>query len=142
MTDRAKELADLRAQREALAAERAKRLELEEAEAQLDAAKRELADEQAIDAAEREHGARRVAMVHTDCGVVIVKRPHVNTFRKFQDRGSTDSAAQEALVRPCLVHPTVFEFERICGEQPATLQQVASAVIRLAGFRADDVTAK
>lgn len=142
MTDRAQELADLRAQREQLELERSKRREQEDLDAELDAAKRALADEQAIDTAEREHGARKVAVVRTDCGVVIVKRPHVNTFRKFQDKGSTDSAAQDALVRPCLVHPTVFEFERICGEQPATLGQVASAVIRLAGFRAEDVAAK
>lgn len=142
MIDAGQELADLRAKREALAAERQKRHEDEAAAAELEAAKRALADEEAIDAAEREHGARKVAVVQTECGAVIVKRPHVNTFRKFQDKGSTDSAAQEALVRPCLVYPTVFEFERICSEQPATLQQVASAVIRLAGFRVEDVTAK
>lgn len=136
------ELAELRAKCEAIALQRQQRAEKEERALELLQAKQRLEDEQAIDAAEREHGVRRIAVVETEGGAVIVKRPHANTFRKFQDKGTTDSQALETLVRPCLVHPTLARFESICAEEPAVLLRVANAVSRLAGVRAEELSGK
>jgi hypothetical protein len=115
-----------------------------EAAAQLAEEKLNLANEQAVEAAEIEHGpvGTKIALVHTSLGVVIVKRPHVATFRKFQDRGKTESKYLLEYVRPCLVYPTLPEYERICDEEPATLARCASALHTLAGVRLEEISGK
>jgi len=135
-------VADLNAQREQIALRRQQRADEEERVQKLAEAERALRDEEAVDAAEQEHGAKKIAVVQTDLGVVIVKRPHVATFRKFQDKGSTDSESLEKLVRPCLVYPKLPEFELICSELPATLLRVANAVTMLAGVRTEELAGK
>lgn len=137
-----------------LEAVRARRAELEQAAAgraaerslaeQLEREERELKDREALDAAEAEHGAlgRRIAAVHTDLGVVIVKRSNAVLFKRFQDKGSVKSEDLDKLVRPCLVYPDGGAFDRILDELPATLLRVANAVSELAGARAEEVAGK
>lgn len=136
------QIAELDAKRLAIVAARQKRADSEYQTTQLAAAQQALADEEALDAAEREHGARRIGTIETAMGKVILKRPHMNTFRKFQDKGNTDSNTLEFLVRPCLVHPTMADFERYCAEEPATLIRAANAVSALAGVRAEELAGK
>lgn len=137
-----------------LEALRAKRAEVAAARRALEASRaveqelldetRALADEQAIHAAEIEHGpiGRRFMAVKTDAGMILVKRPHMNTFRKYQDNGVTDSAALEKLVRPCVIYPDLARYEEILSEVPAALMKCANAVTYLAGVRKEDLTAK
>lgn len=137
-----------------LEAVRAKREEIAKARRALEASRsaeqelldetRALADEQAIHAAEIEHGpiGRRFMAVKTDAGTILVKRPHMNTFRKYQDNGESDSASLEKLVRPCVIYPDLARYEEILAEVPAALMKCANAVTYLAGVRKEDLTAK
>jgi hypothetical protein len=137
-------LSELRSKRAALEAAREKRaLEAELAEETL-REERALADAEAIDAAEREHGlvGKRIMVIQTELGAVIVKRAHANTFRKFMDGGKHSTADLEKLIRPCLVHPPLEQFEAIIKEQPFTLNRVSDAIATLAGVRAEDVSGK
>lgn len=113
-------------------------------EEQIAQAERELADAKALAAAVCDHGplGKAIAQIDTDLGVVIVKKPHHVAFRRFQDKGDYDSAANEALVLPCLVYPSAARFDEIIKELPATLTRCSDAVVVLAGFRAKAVGGK
>lgn len=138
------ELAKAKAKRAEIVDRRAARNELLEAEQAIALELRQAADEEAIDEAEQEHGLLGVKIdrVDTECGVVIVKRPNHLIFKRFQELGRTKSEDFVKLVHPCLVHPSVSEFERYCEEQPATLLRTADAVATLAGVRGDQVRGK
>jgi hypothetical protein len=135
------QLAELRAKRAALADAREARAILTP-DQEIEKEKRALEQDDALDKAETEHGAKRVRLVRGDSGAVILKRPHMVTFRKFQDRGTTDSEALEALIKPCILWPTKAEFDALMQEEPALLQRCANAVCALAGVRVDEVTKK
>jgi hypothetical protein len=134
----------VRAERAALAVAREARAADAALEAQLEGETLALRDEQAIAAAELEHGpvGKRIAVIGTDLGVVIVKRPHAALFRKFQAKGSTKPEDLDQLVRPCLVYPSKAEFDRIDDELPATMTRCANAVVALAGFRQEENAGK
>ncbi len=137
------EINDLRRKREAIEQARAQREQESEGAERLAAERMALADAEAIEAAERDHGgARRIAVLRTEMGAVIVKRAHAATFRRFLDVGKTDTETLEKLVRACLVYPVLSEFERICNDLPLTLVRAADAVSKLAGIRAEDVAGK
>ncbi len=103
---------------------------------------RKATDEEAVFTAEGEHGAKRIRVVETDFGCVIVKRPNPVHYKRFRDRESAKTADLEKLVRPCLVYPDASAFDRMLDEAPATLDRVADAVVHLAGFRAKEVSGK
>jgi hypothetical protein len=142
--DTAAQLAEVRAKRAALAEARRVR----EAQRAIDEAladeKQSLADDQAIEAAEAEHGpvGKKLAVVKTDMGAIILKRPHPAAFKRFQDKGSLKTVDLDRLVRGCLVHPLPDVFDLVMDELPATLLRCADAVSYLAGVRAEDVSAK
>lgn len=144
MSDVAERLAKVRAERAALAAAKAKADAERALEAELEAEERAFNDEQAIAAAEAEHGpvGKKIAVVHTDLGAIIVKRSNPVLFRRFQDAGATKIKDLDTLVRPCRVYPDEAAFDRIMDELPATLARVASAVCELAGVRSQDVGGK
>lgn len=100
------------------------------------------ADEEAIAKYEEEIGAQKIRVVHTDVGCVIVKRPNPLLYKKFRDQGNTKTKDLEKLVHPCLVYPTVTQFEKMMEEQAATLDRTADAVVTLAGFRRKEVSEK
>jgi hypothetical protein len=120
--------AELRAKRQQREAEQAPALELE-------AAQRELREEQALQDAIDAHGQLGVALatVQTSMGLVIVKRASAIRFRRFQDKGDAQTEDVLALVRPCVVYPSAAELDVILNDLPATLTLLASAVITLAG---------
>lgn len=138
------ELSRLRAQREELAAARLARAEAEKPHAELLAEQLALKNDEAIEAAERDVGPqnKRIRVVTTDLGVVIVKRAHPNVFRKFLDQGKHGTKECEELARGCLVYPTLAEFEGMCSELPMLAVFAANAVAYLAGVRAEDLSAK
>jgi len=140
----AAKLAEIRARRAEIAAARSAYEAATAAERELAEETQALADEQAIQAAELEHGlvGRKIAVVKTDAGVIIVKRPHMNTFRKFQDHGEANTETNLKLVRPCVVYPDLVRFDEILAEVPYALSKCANAVSYLAGFRKEDLTVK
>jgi hypothetical protein len=133
-------LAEIRAQRAALRAEIEKPITVED---EIAAEERALARDKAVAAAVAKHGAlnKKISVVDTDEGFVIVKRPHPLNFQKFQDEGKTDGDAFDDLVRPCLVSPA-SDFDRINAALPATLTLCANAVVELAGFRTKERAGK
>lgn len=137
-----RELAEVRARRAALAAEREQRAASRLVADQLEAEKRGLRDEEAIEKAEAEHDPKKIAVVHSDVGVVIVKRPNHVLFKRFQDSGEVTSEECDKLVRPCLVYPDKASWDRMLEEQPALLLRCANAVATLAGVRAKELTGK
>lgn len=144
LTEAAKQLRALRAQRAELQAAR-ETLEADALEAAaLEREQRALADEQALGRLVAEHGAIGVKLqtVETDRGLVVVQRPHALKWRRFQDRGSFTVDDVTALVRPCVVHPSLAEFDLLLDELPATLSRIASAVVELAGHRTTEVSKK
>lgn len=113
-----------------------------ELEERVEAAEREAADAEAIEAAEVEHGAKRVMQIPTSSGVVIVKRPNPIHYKRFRDEGDANTEAIDRLVRPCVVYPSLSEFDRILEEEPAVLDRCADRVVRLAGFRVKELEGK
>lgn len=147
------ELAEVRAKRAALTASKAQRDVDAELSALLEREKRALLDDEQIAAAEEKFGqaleygtgpaeGRKIAVVRTDLGVVIVKRPHHVLFKRFQDSGEANAEEFDKLVRPCLVHPDSSAFDRYLENQPAILSRVAGAVATLAGIRMKELSGK
>lgn len=129
--------AELQAAREAVEAASLQAAELEKEQ-------RALADEQALGRLVAEHGAIGIKLqtVETDRGLVVVRRPHALKYRRFQDRGSFSVDDITALVRPCVVHPPLAEFDELLDELPASLARIANAVVELAGHRMGELSKK
>jgi hypothetical protein len=140
-SDIEQQLEAVRAKRAELADIAKQRLEPSPEEA-LALEQRRLAEDEALDAAQRQYGARSVRMVRTDAGAVIIRRPHIAAFRKFQDAGELTSENAEELVKASLAFPSKPEFDRLMREVPGALVQCASVCVDLAGFRAADLKAK
>lgn len=132
---------------------RAERLRLEEARterekaaadaAELAAELRGLQDDQAWDAAVAEHGERKVARLLTpEDGAIILKRPNTVLFKAYQDKQGNKSEDVEKLVRTCVIYPEKIVFGAMLKEQPGLLMVCMGIVLRLAGFRAEDILGK
>lgn len=98
----------------------------------------------ALAAAEKEHGelGKKIALIVTDEGAVIVRRPARQNVSKFMDASKFTSDAMEALVRPFIVYPSKEAFSRLLDEQPAALTIIASEALTLAGAGAKALTGK
>lgn len=133
----------VRAKRAAIEAAKASRAE-EDLLAQVESEELDLKNAEAIAAAEAEHGpvGKKIAVVETDLGVVILKRAHALVFRRFQDEAKFTHAQIDKLIRPCVVYPRGDALDRILDELPATALRLANAIARLAGQRAEDVAGK
>jgi hypothetical protein len=126
-------LAKAKAANAANVAARVERTELAALEAAAVREENALRDAPGIEKAEIEHGAGKIATVVTCLGAIVVRRPHVAAYRRFQDQASSKSEDVIKLVRPCVVYPTAAELDRILDEQPGTLALLAEAVATLAG---------
>lgn len=131
----------VRARRNALADAAAARLEPGPEEL-LATEERRLAEDEAFELAQSEHGARCVALVRTDDCALVLRRPHVAAFRKFQDAGGMTSQVAEELVKSCLLYPTKPEFDKACRALPGLLTKAANACVELAGFQREDIKGK
>jgi hypothetical protein len=139
------EYAAVLARRESLARARAEREAMEAPQRKLAAEKLALANEEAIELAEQREGPNgvKIAVVRADgLGVIIVRRAHPAAFRRYMDRGEFKTKYLDELVRTCLVHPTLAEYEAIIEQQPALLVTITDAIGGLAGVRAETVGGK
>lgn len=139
-------LESARKAREELAASR-KPSEEEALEAAAVAEELALKNDQAVAAAEKEHGKKNIAVVTTDGDCVIVKRPNSVLFRKFQDEvakndGIATSDQQERLVFSCLVYPDKPRFGAMTEEQPVLIQRCLLAIADLAGAKRAELGGK
>ncbi len=104
----------------------------------------ELERARVIDAAEEKYGVvdDGIAVIAVsdapDAPIVIVKRPPMATFRKYQDSKANASEAASAFVRPCVVHPAQDAYDRLLNEYPALLTRLTKACAKLAGYRDDE----
>lgn len=136
------ELEKLQARRAAFAAEReAKKAAIDAAEA-VERERRAFEEDEALAKAQDELGFDAVELVPSLVGATIVKKPSQVLYRNFQETGKPTANSFEKLVRPCLVYPTVAQWERIIKEQPAALTDCANAVSRLAGVGHKERTEK
>jgi hypothetical protein len=114
------------------------------AEAEVAKAEREVVEAAAIEAAECEHGpvGEKIAIVETIYGIVIVKRPHPVTYRKFQDEGKANVAAFTKFVDQCRVYPDQDALDKLLDAQPGKLVDCANAAAALAGMHAAEQSKK
>jgi hypothetical protein len=138
MTDRE---AELKAKLAALKAEREAKLAPTEAD-RVAALERDLADAEAYAKAQDTHGPTNVLGVKTASGVVIVKRANHLSFKKFVDKNDFTTPALEALIAPCLVHPSADQLDHYLEIEPFKLQAISGAISRLAGNTSDEFQAK
>lgn len=139
MTDQAA----LEARRAELAARREARAAEAEVNAETRALELEVADAEAIDKAETELGVegKQIAIVRTDLGCVIIKRPTGAAYQRFVDSDLKTKDA-EAFVKSCRVHPEQLGFARILSERPGVLSTLADKAVELAGFKRKEVQGK
>lgn len=148
MSDSEDLIARLQAAKAAKAAADAEFTALDEAEAPVDAvalAERAAKDSAALLDARKRLGARGKAWdaLDTDLGVVVVKRAHPVSFKKFQSIDGTPTLEDvEILVRPCVDYPDLAAFDRYQETQPAILTRSASLIAKLAGARKDELRGK
>ena len=149
LTPEEKELAALqvkanqaRAKREAAEAKREHAEAMAALNAQIAADEQAEKDAELIEKYEIELGpiGRNFDIVRSvNFGSVIVARPHMVSFRKFQETGKYDWATLQKLVSPCLKHPTKTEFDTILNDEPALLLRCANTISTLAGVTKGDV---
>lgn len=137
-------LARIRAERAAIQKRRQEREQSRVSNDELEAAKRELEHEQALEQFEEQFGpvGEKIAVVKTRLGNIILRASNHTKFRRFQDKESMSMDDLDALVRPCVLHPTLSEFDLILKELPATLPRCANSIAVLAGVRAEEVRSK
>lgn len=133
----------LKARLAELEAKRAARAAAAETSAAALALELEVADAEAIDKAESEHGVegRHIAVERTDLGCVIIRRPTGAAYQRFVDSDMQTKHA-EALIKSCRVHPEPLAFARILSERPGALSHLAQKAAALAGFKREEVQGK
>lgn len=134
--ERAK-LAEIEARREA-------RVRGERLRQELDDTKRASHEAELLEELEAKHGpvGRRIMRIDTDEGMLVVGKANDLHYRRFVDRGKTNTEELMKLVRPCLLYPSKADFDRILQEVPAALVRCADAVCHLAGVRKDEAEGK
>jgi predicted transcriptional regulator len=139
-------LAAARARRTEIAAARAKRDEALELSERLAAEERGVKDDEALEAAERKHGAigKGIVVLRTDLGCVIVKRPPGPLYKRFAEITDKITVVDcEKLVRPSIVYPGDVEREVVdMGAVDRIFDTYHAAPIQLAGMVRDLVTGK
>jgi hypothetical protein len=147
-------LEELRKKREAVAAKRDARLASLAVEEQLKLEQLGLEDEEAIEAAEAKHGPaliygsddantmRRIAVVRTDQGVVILERAEPVVWKRYQ-AGKKDSPEEtDKFVKPSLIHPDARRYQEMVEAQPFVREHCALALGVLAGIRIKEAAGK
>lgn len=132
------ELAAAKAANAGHVAARAERAEIAAIRESIAREKNALRDAPEIEKAELEHGIDKIAIITTLLGAIVVKRPHMASYRRFQDEAKSKSEDVIKLVRPCVVYPAAAELDRILSEQPGVLARLADAVATLADAAAEE----
>lgn len=146
--DLEKKLEELRSKRAAAALAREEAKRPARLQTELEREERAIADDDVIARLEDELGpiGRAIGVVRTDLGAVVVKRAPPPAFKRFQDLMARENPKQhelsDALVRPCLVHPSSSEFDKMLAEQPHILIRCANVLSELAGVRTKEEAGK
>lgn len=129
---------------EPIEAQRAQRAELAAYRRAVEAKERAIKDAPEIEKAEAEHGpiGEKIAVIETDEGAIVIKKPPPVVFKRFQDKGTTKTDDFLALVKPCLVYPDQRRLGEILEALPATLSRLADEAVALAGFGRKEVAGK
>lgn len=137
-------LAAAKAAKAEIERKRADRESKRAAEVEVLKAEREAKELAALEDAECMHGpvGTHIAVVETVEGIVIVKRPHPATFKKFQDAGKINSDTIAKFIAPCVVYPDAATFDALCDALAAVPMLCADAITSLAGARAKDQAGK
>lgn len=139
------QIAALQDKREAIETARTQRAEPTLAE-QLAIEQRRLVEDEKFDELLREHGPNMIEMVRPeqrpDVGAVIVKRPHLATYRRFQESGKADFKTFDQLLKPCLLYPGKAEFDALCELMPALHTICCDTIVRLSGHARKETEAK
>jgi hypothetical protein len=127
------------------AATKAREARLRAAETDPAALRLKIANVKALDECEQKHGV--VASHETSDGIVIVRRPEMMRWRKYQavtgkllGEGSESANAKfsdeaHKMVASCLVHPTKEAFEAIAEKFPGVSMILAGKLADLAAGR-------
>lgn len=132
MKDGEKEIEELSAKVAAARAAQEARAEARRNALQAEALRRELADLEALEKAESEHGADRIAIVEHPDGIVIVKRPALVNAKIFHDKAKFTLEAKDKFGRPCVVYPS--DYAKRAADDAGLISAVADAAAHLAGF--------
>jgi hypothetical protein len=135
-------LAAVRAQRAALKAPEASEAEVLAEE--LAKEEQALADETALAALKAQYGARRLAVVETEFGSVVLLRSDSLKFKRFSEKIVEHFSHEEVekLVRPCVKHPSLAKFDEWTDEQAGIWGRCAEAIQYLADTKAKTVAKK
>lgn len=145
-------LLELRAKREEIEAKRDARIAKLLPEEMLAQEAQALVDEEALEAAEAEHGPanedgdettskRRIAVVRTSLGLVILRRAEPVVMKRYRESKMRNDDTEQ-LVKPCLIHPDRRRFGEMVEEQPFILERCANAIGVLAGVRVREISGK
>lgn len=135
------EIAALRAKRAEIASRRQQREDKSALAEQLEQERSELELEEAVDRFEQEFGpvGRKIAVVKTQLGAIILRQSSELKFKRFQDKGTMQRDDVEALVRPCVLYPDMSRFNEIMHDLPATWFRCANQIAVLAGVRIEEL---
>lgn len=147
LTEAQRKLAELRAARAELQ-EKAEARDTLSTDEQIAIESRALAADQELDKLAAEHGrvGAKIDIVRIDDErdgrAVILRRPNMTVFRRFQDSGTNESKDLDNLVRPCVLYPSKAEFDMLVTELPFLLKRCADVCCTLAGVRKADIAGK
>lgn len=118
-----------RADAEALEEERA---EIARLEREARRAENALRDDPHVASAREKYGAK-CAVIDTDLGTIVVKKPHHLKFNEVVSKGDKMAPADlTGLVRSCVVYPEWSAVDKILEEAPAALGVLVDAITTLA----------
>lgn len=144
---------ELKSIEERIAKARAARMALEEAsERRREAARAErllrieeqrLADEPRIEEARTAHGEDAVAVIDTDLGAIVVKKPNHLKWNALVAKGEKlNHVDMVGLVKSCVVYPDWPHVDRVLEEAPAAMNVLVGAIAGLATKAAQERAGK
>lgn len=148
-TARAAEAEELRARLEAAQARRAaatpKPDEIAQLRERVELEERAARNDEAVADAIAKHGKEGVSWARIavpDGRLILVKRPNPVAVKAFLDLEKITVEETERLVQPCVIFPSVSEYNTIGDEFPGVVQTCGVRVCGLAGMRKAELTGK
>jgi hypothetical protein len=138
-------IAAAQAKRKATDTANAERRELEALEREAAAAEQAAEDAEAVAKFEIEIGpqGKRIMVVETDMGAIVLQRPPSALYKLIAQLGEEATRDQlEDLARKSHVYPNAERFEQILTDLPNTLPRLLMALGKLQGSRAEDILGK
>ena len=92
-------------------------------------------DAPTIDKLKSEHGECK--LIKTNNLEIVIRRPKRGEYKRFMRSVSSDrdkSDAIETLVKDCVVHPSLKEFDALLDMLPALCEELGEHVLEMAGL--------